>query len=93
MSAASSNESDYETAESDTEENKTDDLAKRFMKLTCNPIDVEVEDENEDKHVTDNILASVDATFVDENDVISEDKDDYDDSGWITPGKLSTFFY
>lgn len=57
------------------------------MKLTCNPTDLEVENENED--VMDNILAPVDAKFGnDENDVVSENKDDYDDSGWITPGKL-----
>ncbi|XP_020298976.1 RNA-binding protein NOB1 isoform X2 [Pseudomyrmex gracilis] len=87
VSAASSNESDYETAESDTEENKTNDLSKQFMKLTCNPTDLEVENENED--VMDNILAPVDAKFGnDENDVVSENKDDYDDSGWITPGNL-----
>lgn len=91
--SASSDESqsDYETAASDNEDNKTVDLVDKFSKLKCNPADLEVEGESEGKYVVDNILAPVntsksDESFEDEND---EDEDDDDDSGWITPGKFN----
>lgn len=93
--SASSDESqsDYETAVSDNEDSKTDDLADKFSKLKCNPADLEVEGENEDKYVVDDILAPVDTISNEQNDESDEDEDDEDDddddNGWITPGKLN----
>lgn len=90
--------SDYETADSDIEEreSKTDNLAEKFTKLTCNPADLEIEGESEDTHIVDNILAPVSGRIVSENgsdtesleDEDNEDDDDDEESSWITPGKL-----
>lgn len=92
QSDASSNEaeSDYETATSDIENNKTEDLTEKFAKLKCNPTDLEVDGENEGKHAVDDILAPVNTISEDEeSDMESiEDKDD-DDSGWITPANIA----
>lgn len=93
--SASSDESqsDYETASSDNEDDKTDDLVDKFSKLKCNPADLEVEGESEDKYVVDDILVPVDTTSNNEqNDESVEDEDDDDDDNdndWITPGKLN----
>lgn len=86
-------QSDYETAASDNEDDKTVDLAEKFSKLKCNPTDLEVKGENESKYIVDDILAPVntsksDESFEDEDDE-DEDDDDDDDSGWITPGKFN----
>lgn len=94
--SASSDESlaDYETATSDNEDDKTVDLAEKFSKLKCNPIDLEVEGESEGKCVVDDILASVHTMSKSEKssedeDNEDEDDDDDDDDGWITPGKFN----
>lgn len=89
--SSSSDESDYETAASDNEDDKAIDLADKFSKLKCNPTDLEIEGESE--HAVDDILAPIDTSksdklFEDENDE-DEDDDDDDDSGWITPGKFN----
>lgn len=92
-SDASSNEfeSDYETATSDIEDNKTEDLTEKFAKLKCNPTDLEVEGENDGKHSVDDILAPVNTAISEneESDIesIEDEDDDDDDNGWITPGK------
>lgn len=82
-------ESDYETATSDIEDNKTEDLIEKFAKLKCNPTDLEVEGENEGKHGVDDILAPVNTAISEneESDIESIEDEDDDDNGWITPGK------
>ncbi|XP_072753536.1 RNA-binding protein NOB1 [Anoplolepis gracilipes] len=94
-SDASSNEfeSDYETATSDIEDNKTEDLIEKFAELKCNPTDLEVDGENEGKHVVDDILAPIntETSEDEESDIESiedEDEDD-DDSDWITPANIA----
>lgn len=85
--SASSDESqsDYETA-SDKEDDKTNDLADKFVKLKCNPTDLKIESVG--MYAMDDSLASVDT--MSKSDGSFEDKDK-DDNGWITPGKF--FFY
>ncbi|KMQ91554.1 rna-binding protein nob1, partial [Lasius niger] len=93
-SGASSDEleSDYETATSDIEDNKTEDLTEKFAKLKCNPTDLEVDGENEGKHAVDDILAPIDTTISkdeeSDEESIEDDDDDDDDSGWITPANI-----
>lgn len=93
-SGASSDEleSDYETATSDIEDNKTEDLTEKFAKLKCNLTDLEVDGENEGKHAVGDILAPIDTTISkdeeSDEESIEDDDDDDDDSGWITPGKI-----
>ncbi|XP_011862818.1 PREDICTED: RNA-binding protein NOB1 [Vollenhovia emeryi] len=83
-----SQESDYETAGSDDEDDKTTDLADKFSELKCNPADFKVEGDCEGKCAVDDILAPVDATSKSDESFENEDDDD-DDSGWITPANVS----
>ncbi|KAL0117703.1 hypothetical protein PUN28_008839 [Cardiocondyla obscurior] len=94
--STSSDESDYETATSDDEENKSDNLADKFSKLNCNPSDLEIEGETEGKYIVDDILSPIDMALKselleNENDYYDDenDDDDDDDSGWITPANVS----
>ncbi|KAL6439987.1 hypothetical protein ACFW04_002974 [Cataglyphis niger] len=84
-------ESDYETATSDIEDNKTEDLTEKFAKLKCNPTDLEVEGENEGKHGVDDILAPVNIAISEneESDIESIEDEDDDDNGWITPANIA----
>lgn len=108
LSDTSSNEdeSDYETAISDIDEdNETEaiTLIEKFAKLKCNPTDLEVDGENEGKHAVDDILVplntaiskdeenNIDSVEDEDDDNDDDDDDDDDDSGWITPGKLKLF--
>lgn len=52
-------ESDYETADSDTEYAETNDLSERFSKLECEPTEFIVKDTDETIHNVDDILAPV----------------------------------
>lgn len=95
---SSLSELDYETA-SDSKEVKIkedEDLFEKFAKLTCNPTDLKVDDENENENFVDNIFISGNAIKSEDeqsnieiigNENYDENCDD-DDDGWITPGKL-----
>lgn len=92
----SSFESDYETASSDVDQNRAEDLSTKFSKLSCDSKDFIVEDINNTKHNVDDILPSIKDYDKNEhevnesdNDYDDDDDDDNDDSGWITPGNIS----
>ncbi|KAM0731746.1 RNA-binding protein NOB1 [Formica fusca] len=84
-------ESDYETATSDIEDNKTEDLTEKFAKLKCNPTDFEVEGKNESKHDVNDILAPVNTAISEdeESDIESIEDEDDGDNGWITPANIA----
>lgn len=96
---ASLDESDYETA-SESEKWETEDLSEKFGKLSCDPTDLEIEGENENKDLVNDILVSVSTiksgdgqdnieSIEDEDyDNNDEDDDEDEDNGWITPGKF-----
>jgi len=66
-------ESDYYTAESDIEKSKTDNLADKFAKLTCNPMDLKIEGESEGEYIADDILIPINRTMS-ESDVKSKNE-------------------
>lgn len=96
-------ESDYETADSDIDQERTEDLSSKFSKLTCEPSEFIVLDKDNSEHNVDDILAPIESNSDNEEDDIKyneredgegdESNDDYgddNDSGWITPKNIST---
>lgn len=94
--SCSNTESDYETADSEVDQNRVEDLSTKFTKLNCKPTEFVVQDENNTKHNADDILIPVTKSSDDENVsdeyVQDESDDDNDDNGWITPGKSCYYF-
>ncbi|XP_017876547.1 RNA-binding protein NOB1 isoform X2 [Ceratina calcarata] len=83
-------ESDYETANSDIDENVTEHLSTKFSELSCNSKDFVVQDTNNTEHNVDDILPSIKECYDnDEYEASESGDDDDDDSGWITPGNIS----
>ncbi|XP_076381073.1 RNA-binding protein NOB1 [Megalopta genalis] len=95
----SSDESNYETADSDVDQERTDDLSSKFLKLTCEPSEFIVQAEDNSKYNVNDILATIENTSdngdnnVEYNEYESDgdnDNNNDDDSGWITPKNIST---
>ncbi|XP_054014084.1 RNA-binding protein NOB1 [Hylaeus anthracinus] len=87
-------ESDYETADVDTNSDRTEDISKRFSKLNCEPTELKVQDQDNSEHNVDDILAPIKDDFDDEQNnteynQYEDDDDDSDDNGWITPKNIS----
>ncbi|XP_078038529.1 RNA-binding protein NOB1 [Augochlora pura] len=90
-------ESNYETADSDIEEENIDDVSSKFLKLTCEPSEFIVQDKDNCEHNVDDILTTVENASDNEDNNIdeyneyesNEDYDDDNDSGWITPKNIS----
>ncbi|CAD1473864.1 unnamed protein product, partial [Heterotrigona itama] len=103
--SCSVSESDYETAESEIDQNRTEDLSTKFSRLTCESTNFILQDKDDIEHNVDDILIPIkennDNTDKyneyknnrndDNNDnyEYEDDDDDDDDSGWITSGNIS----
>ncbi|XP_076659351.1 RNA-binding protein NOB1 [Halictus rubicundus] len=96
-------ESDYETADSDIDQERREDLSSKFSKLTCEPSEFIILDKDNSEHNVDDILPPIESNSDneeddtkhnecedDEGDENNDDHDDDDDSGWITPKNIST---
>ena len=93
-------ESDYETAESDIDNDRAEDLSDKFSKLNCEPSEFIVQDKDNCQHNVDDVLALVkkdsdverdnneDDLYEGDEDEDGDDDDDDDDSGWITPRNI-----
>ena len=51
--------SDYETTESEINQNRTDDLSTKFSRLTCESTNFIVQDKDDIEHNVDDILISI----------------------------------
>ncbi|XP_076633516.1 RNA-binding protein NOB1 [Colletes latitarsis] len=90
-------ESDYETAESDIDHDKIEDVSTKFAKLGCEPIELKILDQDSSEYNIKDNFVSVKDDFEDvqnntEHDEYEGDEDENnedDDSGWITPKNIS----
>ncbi|XP_043259737.1 RNA-binding protein NOB1 [Colletes gigas] len=95
-------ESDYETAESDIDHDKIEDVSTKFAKLECEPTEFKIVDQDSSEYnIKDNFVfvkddfegvqnnTEYDEYEGDEDENNDDDNSDDDNSGWITPKNIS----